>query len=202
MPALADEVEKALEEGVRFRFLTLPKQASKEGRATKLTCTRAKLGAPDASGRRSPVEIPGSEFTLKFDAVIKAIGETPDVAFLPAAMQIKARQKGEHARLLGGKVFAGGDFLTGPSTVIEALAAGKEAAGLIDASLKAKNASTGTRSAVRQTKPYFEAAPRLSVREAAAADRIKNIDAEETQGVAAKAIRQEAGRCLDCGCWR
>ncbi len=153
MPALADEVEKALEEGVRFRFLTLPKQASKEGRATKLTCTRAKLGAPDASGRRSPVEIPGSEFTLKFDAVIKAIGEMPDVAFLPAAMQTKARQKGERARLLGGKVFAGGDFLTGPSTVIEALAAGKEAAGLIDASLKAKNPSTG----IRPRSPSYKA---------------------------------------------
>jgi NADPH-dependent glutamate synthase beta subunit-like oxidoreductase len=201
MPALKEEVRKGREEGVRFRFLTLPKEASKKGSAIRLTCSRAKLGAPDASGRRRPVEIPGSEFDVTFDGVIKAVGEEPDFALLPAGMGTKARQKGGgRARLLGGNVFAGGDFVTGPSTVVEALASGKEAAALIDASLMGKDARPVTRPPVRPAYPAFEATPRLAVPEMAAEERVRSIDAEEAPGVPAKAIAAEAARCFNCGC--
>jgi NADPH-dependent glutamate synthase beta subunit-like oxidoreductase len=201
MPALKDEVEKAAEEGIAFRFLTLPKEAARQGGAIKLTCSRMKLGAADASGRRRPVEMPGSEHILTFDAVIKAIGEAPDLAPLPAAMRAKARQKGGgRARLLGGNVFAGGDFVTGSSTVIEALAAGKEAAALIDASLRGEKATAGARPQVRPTHPSFEETPRLDIPEMAAAERISNMNAEEAPGAPAGAVEKEAARCFDCGC--
>ena len=91
MPAFKDELEKAIEEGIEFQFLTLPTQASKadgqaKGKIT-LTCVRMQLGAPDASGRPQPVPIPGSDFTATFDAVIKAIGEEPDTSLLPPEFQ-------------------------------------------------------------------------------------------------------------------
>ena len=79
--------------------------------------------------------IPGSEFTATFDALIKAIGEEPDAALLPAEFMTKTRKAGPVARL-GKNLFAGGDLVTGPSTVVQAMAAGREAAGLIESALK------------------------------------------------------------------
>ena len=90
MPAFKDEVARAVEEGVAFRFLTLPTEASKAGNKVSLSCIRMKLGAPDASGRRGPVPKAGSEFAAAFDAVIKATGEEPDPGFLLAPARRKA----------------------------------------------------------------------------------------------------------------
>ena len=88
-----------------------------------------KLGAPDASGRPQPVSIRGSEFSAIFDALIKAIGEEPDPAMLPSGFMNTLRRKGSTAYL--NKLFAGGDLVTGPSTVVQAIAAGGGAASLI-----------------------------------------------------------------------
>ncbi len=134
--------------------------------------------------------------------MIKAIGEEPDdFAILPAGMGTKARQKGGgRARLLGNNVFAGGDFVTGPSTVVEALAAGKEAAARIDASLRGEEAAPAAKPPVRPAYPAFEATPRLHIPEMAAAERVTNMGAEETPGATAEAIEKEAARCFDCGC--
>ena len=83
MPALKEEVEKAVEEGIEIQFLTLPVAASKKGGRIALTCTKMKLGAPDESGRPRPEPVPGSEFTLEFYAVMEALGEEPDLSIVP-----------------------------------------------------------------------------------------------------------------------
>ncbi len=84
MPAVHEEVERAEEEGITIQFLTLPVNAVKKGSKIILTCTRMKLGPPDDSGRPRPVPVSGSEFSSQYDAVMKALGEEPDKAIIPA----------------------------------------------------------------------------------------------------------------------
>ena len=136
MPAFRDEVKKAEEEGIEFEFLTLPTEASEANGKITLKCVRMRLGSPDASGRPQPIPITGSDFTATFDAIIKAIGEEPDRSILPAEFRQKALKASPSAHLLGKNLFAGGDFITGPSTVVQAVASGREAADLIELSFK------------------------------------------------------------------
>ncbi|HUL20439.1 MAG TPA: FAD binding domain-containing protein [Thermodesulfobacteriota bacterium] len=201
MPAFKDEVEKAKEEGIEFQFLTQPTEASKaEGKIT-LRCVRMKLGAPDASGRPKPVPVPGSEFVSTFDAVIKAIGENPETSLLPAEFRQKARKASSSARHLGKNLFAGGDFITGPSTVVQAIASGREAARLIELSFKDRQPSA-VRSGTKQgfTSPSFEGAPRIQVPVLPVSERIKNIDIEDIPSLGLSEIATEASRCFNCGC--
>jgi NADPH-dependent glutamate synthase beta subunit-like oxidoreductase/CO/xanthine dehydrogenase FAD-binding subunit len=198
MPAQRREVEKAEEEGVTFRFLTLPLAATENGGRITLTCVRMKLGAPDKSGRRSPEPRPGSDFALTFDALIKAIGEEADTAILPAEMRRKARRA---EGMLGRNVFAGGDFASGPSTVIEAVASGRQAARSIDAFL------TGTMPAAEEGRVPAAGAPcsfvttaRVSAPEMPPHTRITGMEIEEAAGVTLDAAMQEAQRCFNCGC--
>ena len=135
MPAFEDEVKKAREEGVSFQFLTLPTKAVKKGEEVSLTCIRMRLGAIDESGRRRPVPKEGSEFTASFDAVIRAIGEDPDVAILPIGTP-KGSKKGSSEYRLSENLYRAGDFTTGSSTVIEAVASGRKAAQAIDVPLQ------------------------------------------------------------------
>jgi glutamate synthase (NADPH) small chain len=139
LPARLEEVENAEEEGVEFRFLTLPVQAvgDESNRVTGLECLRMELGEPDASGRRSPHPIPGSEHFLPFDCVIHAIGNSPN-PLIPATTQ--GLSIGKHGNILvdpaTGKtslprVWAGGDIATGAATVILAMGAGRTAASSI-----------------------------------------------------------------------
>ncbi len=199
MPAFKDELEKAEEEGITFKFLTLPREAVKVKNKIELTCLRMKLGAPDASGRRQPVPVTGSDFTLVFDAVIKAIGEEPDTSLLPAGFRQKAAKAGSSAPHLGKNLFAGGDFVTGPSTVVQAVAAGREAAGLIDASFK-----EGGRIVRKREKGFtnssFDATPRVTIPVLPVSERIKSVDAEDTPGLDLGQAEKEAGRCFNCGC--
>jgi CO/xanthine dehydrogenase FAD-binding subunit len=197
MPAFRDEVEKAEEEGIEFQFLTLPTEASEAHGKVTLKCVRMQLGSPDASGRPQPVPIPGSDFTSTFDAVIKAIGEKPDISLLPAEFRQKARK----AHLLGENLFAGGDFITGPSTVVQAVASGREAARLIELSFKGCQPSA-ERGGTDQdfSSPSFEAAPRIRIPLLPASERIKSIDVEDTPGLSLSEIETEASRCFNCGC--
>jgi NADPH-dependent glutamate synthase beta subunit-like oxidoreductase/CO/xanthine dehydrogenase FAD-binding subunit len=201
MPALKDEVEKAKEEGIKFKFLTLPTEASKAHDRITLTCIRMKLGAPDASGRRQPITIPDSDFTTPFDAVIKAIGEEPDTTLLPSEFRQKSRKAAPSAHLLGRNLFAGGDFMTGPSTVIQAVASGREAANLIELSF------TSGQPSVKEDKaePEFissslNTAPRVRIPELSVSERVKSMDVEDTPGLSLSEIETEAGRCFNCGC--
>ena len=201
MPAFRDEVEKAEEEGIEFQFLTLPTEASEANGKITLKCVRMQLGSPDASGRPQPVPIPGSDFTSTFDAVIKAIGEKPDTSLLPAEFRQKARKAAPSAHLLGKNLFAGGDFITGPSTVVQAIASGREAARLIELSFKGGQPSAklgGTNQDF--TSPSLEAAPRIRIPVLPASERIKSIDVEDTPNLGLSEIETEASRCFNCGC--
>jgi NADPH-dependent glutamate synthase beta subunit-like oxidoreductase len=201
MPSSKEELEKAEEEGIKFSFLTLPFKAAKTKSSTKLTCLRMKLGAPDASGRRQPVPRPGSDFTLTFDAVIKAIGEEPDTSILPAGIKLKSRKAGTLALWLGENLYAGGDFITGSSTVVEAVAAGRQAAHLIDLSFQEGQAAAPDAGAeVGFVGSSFSESPRVNVPVMAVSERIKNIDAEDTLNLSLGEIETEAGRCFNCGC--
>jgi len=137
-----EEIEAAIREGVELETLVSPiKIHSRKGRLVDIECIRNRLGDVDATGRRRPVPVPGSEFKVKLDTLIVAIGEKPKSEFL-ASMgleldgggRIKADARTLETSLRG--VFAGGDLVTGPNTVIDAIAAGKKAAQSIDRYLR------------------------------------------------------------------
>jgi NADPH-dependent glutamate synthase beta subunit-like oxidoreductase len=141
MPANPWEVKEAEDEGVKIKFLVAPKKILGEnGRVSAVECVRMQLGEPDESGRRKPIPIEGSEFTQEADMVILAIGEIPDLEFLPK--EVELNEDGTvwvnpitmETSLQG--VFAGGDAVTGPASVIEAIRAGKCAAESIENYLK------------------------------------------------------------------
>jgi len=138
MPALSSEVDAAIEEGIVLETLVSPiKVRARKGQLTGVDCIRNKLGNMDASGRRNPEPIPGSEFTAQFDTLIVTIGDVPDIEFIES-MGIEITEKGtvkydpETLTTSRPGVFAGGDVVTGPNTVVRAIAAGKKAAIMID----------------------------------------------------------------------
>lgn len=201
MPAFRDEVKKAKEEGITFEFLTTPTEASRTHGKISLKCVRMRLGPPDASGRPKPIRIPGSDFTAIFDAVIKAIGEEPDRSILPAQFRRKVFKEKSVVHPLGKNLFAGGDFITGPSTVAQAVASGREAARLIGQSLKVgKIFDKGDGLTSSFIPPSFEARPRVHIPEIPVSDRMKGIDIEDTPGLSLREIETEARRCFNCGC--
>lgn len=134
LPAIAEEINHAVEEGVHFEFLTNPVKFISSGDNTldKVKCIRMKLGEPDESGRRRPIPIKGSEFEIAADTVILAIGSGPEP--LPGIDVNKWGNINTDRNCITPTpgLFAGGDIVTGPSTVIEAVAAGKRAAESID----------------------------------------------------------------------
>jgi NADH-quinone oxidoreductase subunit F len=160
MPAYAEEIEAALEEGIKLETLVSPTSIryieaaeaegvkvetfvepvridSANGHLAYIECIRNELGDFDSSGRRKPVSVPGSEFTINLDTMIVAIGERPDSDCL-ASMGLEL-DKGGRLHVDGKTlytnrkgVFAGGDLVTGPNTVVDAIAAGRKAAGVID----------------------------------------------------------------------
>ncbi len=155
LPARKEEVEHAMEEGIEFRLLNNPTQIigfenpddrrdPRNGFVTGMECIRMELGEPDASGRRSPVEVPGSEFVLDVDCVIIAIGTSPNPLIKSTTNGLEVNRKGgivvEESTGLTSRegVYAGGDAVTGAATVILAMGAGKTAAKAIDEYLSAK----------------------------------------------------------------
>ena len=140
MPARAEEVEHAEEEGIVFRFLTNPTEIleGEGGTVGGIRCVRMELGEPDASGRRRPVEVAGSEFVIGCDCVIMAIGTSPNPLIKNTTDGLETQRWGgiiadEHGQTSREGVFAGGDAVTGAATVILAMGAGKTAAEAMDA---------------------------------------------------------------------
>jgi putative selenate reductase len=134
MPAIEEEIEEAVAEGVALEELASPTRVIlKEGRVAALECTRNELGEPGEDGRRRPVPIESSEFEIEADSIIVAIGQVPDVFFLDGSA-VSLRKNGTIAAhpqtcLTGEKhTYAGGDVVRGPSTIIEAIADGRQAA--------------------------------------------------------------------------
>jgi NADPH-dependent glutamate synthase beta subunit-like oxidoreductase/CO/xanthine dehydrogenase FAD-binding subunit len=201
MPAFKEEVEKAEEEGIGFEFLTLPTKLSRTDGKVTLNCVRMRLGAPDSSGRPKPVPIPGSDFTTTFDAVVKAIAEEPDTSVFPAVLRKRVPKGGASALLVAKNLFAGGDLLTGPSTVIQAVAAGREAARLIGLSFKGNQPSAEAgRTEPDFGTPSLQAVPRVRIPELPISERVKNIEVEDASGLNLNEIEKEASRCFNCGC--
>ena len=145
LPARAEEVHHAKEEGIVFDLLTNPVsiEGNEKGQVQSITCVRMELGEPDASGRRSPVVIPGSEFKMEVDAVIMSLGTQPNPMSYDGTPGLEKTRKGCVAADENGctscpAIFAGGDAATGAATVILAMGAGKSAAKSIDAYIKSK----------------------------------------------------------------
>jgi len=135
MPTRAEEVENAEEEGVVFEFLTNPRKfmGNARGWVKAMECIRMRLGEPDASGRRRPIPIEGSESTMDVDTVIMAIGRTPNPIIQQTTEGLQVTKWGTIVTDENGKtsiqgVYAGGDIVTGQATVISAMGAGKKAA--------------------------------------------------------------------------
>ena len=146
LPARAEEVEHAKEEGIVFHLLNNPTQilGDENGNVKGMECIRMELGEPDASGRRRPVEVPGSEFTLDVDCVIMAIGTSPNPLIKSTTEGLETQKWGgiivnEETGLTSREgVYAGGDAVTGAATVILAMGAGKTAATAIDQYIQSK----------------------------------------------------------------
>jgi formate dehydrogenase beta subunit len=136
MPANKSEIRDAEEEGVKFHLLTNPaKLIAKNGKVKALECLKMELGEPDASGRRRPIPVKGSEFVIEIDTVIPAIGQKGDFSFLPKEMvEVKDVIKADPLVLttLTKGIFACGDAVLGATTVVEAIASGNRAAEAID----------------------------------------------------------------------
>jgi NADPH-dependent glutamate synthase beta subunit-like oxidoreductase len=143
MPASNEEIEAALHEGIKIEYLVAPSEVvAEEGRVTGLKCIRMQLGEPDKSGRRRPVPITGSEFTISLDTIMPAIGQASDLSFVDGESGITLTKWGtivadpETLTTSRKGVFAGGDCVTGPYIAIAAIAAGKKAAVSIERFLK------------------------------------------------------------------
>jgi NADPH-dependent glutamate synthase beta subunit-like oxidoreductase len=143
MPANKMEIEAAEHEGVKIDFLTLPTRMQKDAKGITLTCVKMKLGEPDASGRRRPIPIDGSEFTIHATAVISAIGQGVDATCLddePFDIKLsrwntlEVNEETFETNIQG--MFAGGDCVSGADIAVTAIAAGKKAAASIDQYLK------------------------------------------------------------------
>ena len=147
LPARLEEIHHAKEEGVVFKFLTAPLEvlSDENFNVTGLKCQQMELGEPDASGRRRPIPVEGSEFVLDLDCVIAAIGTSPNPLIRHTTPGLDTNRKGcivaddEHGITSKDGVFAGGDAVTGAATVILAMGAGKRAAAAMDEYIKNKN---------------------------------------------------------------
>jgi glutamate synthase (NADPH) small chain len=134
MPARAEEVEHAIEEGVIFKYLTLPVRILGEDWVQGMECLKMELGEPDESGRRRPVPIKGSEFEMEVDLVVMAIGTRANPLLPTSLPELKRNKRGyidadlETGQTSIPNIFAGGDIVTGSATVIEAMGAGKNSA--------------------------------------------------------------------------
>ncbi|MCQ2303095.1 MAG: NADPH-dependent glutamate synthase [Bacteroidales bacterium] len=143
LPARAEEVHHAKEEGVLFDLLTAPVEVlgDENGWVNGFKCVKCELGEPDASGRRSPVPVPGSEFVLDVDMIIMALGTSPNPLIGSTTPNLELNRKGcivadENGQTTHEGVFAGGDAVSGAATVILAMGAGKKAAKAIDEYIK------------------------------------------------------------------
>ncbi len=216
MPANPMEVEEAKKEGIQFEFLTAPSKVltCTLGTTGGLVCQRMELGAPDASGRRRPIPVPGSEFQIEADTVISCIGQNPDLSGIDEDQELKisrwgtiATEEESGATSLEG-VFAAGDSVTGPATVVEAIGGARKAVeaihsylmeGKVGEEIKEFNLSKGK---LKEVSPelyaHVERKPRGRMPMLPETER-KDF-AEVELGFSSKVARDESIRCLECGC--
>jgi NADH-quinone oxidoreductase subunit F len=204
MPASEDEIEAALLEGVKIEFLAAPIRIERKNGAVELTCIRMELGAVDESGRRRPVPIEGNEFSSTFDTLIAAIGqmpEAPEKFGLPLGRGNTVQVDADTLATSREGVFAGGDAVTGPATVIEAIAAGRQAAISIDQYLGGSGVIDETLASPEEIEmlPEIEEGEkhRISIPALTLSERLGSF-AEVELGLGEKVAIEEAKRCLRC----
>jgi len=211
MPAYEEEIEEAEHEGVKIHTLVAPKKlVSENGKLTKIECVRMSLGKFDKSGRRIPSPIEGSEFLLDVDTVVAAIGQTPDLSYLngdgvavsgSGTVDVKDMKTLSTTR---DGVFAAGDAVRGPATVVEAIGDGKKAAMAIDKYLGGDGALKDTfRDRLvnlvvsYDEEEYQKERKRLEAPTMPLSERYKNFK-EVVLPYPSKAAVEEAKRCLHC----
>jgi heterodisulfide reductase subunit A len=210
MPANEAEIVDAENEGIIIDYLAAPTKIIGEGgRVTGMECVKMKLGEPDASGRRRPVPIEGSEFVIGADLIISAISQKPDIdCFRNSEVRINKWDAFDvdEQTLMTSKpgVFAGGDAVTGPNTVIDAIAAGHRAAHAIDRYLQGKPMKQDSESVYLQQRELVsdEYTPEKRARIHAPkkdADVRKSTFDEVESALSKEEAVQEARRCLRCG---
>jgi len=210
MPAQERDVEAVLEEGVTLETLTSPVRIlTDHGRLAGIECVRNRLGEIDSSGRRKPVPIPGSEHVVLLDTLIVTIGDIPDIEYM-ASMGIEVTDWGtirvDEKTLATSRagVFAGGDVVTGPNTVVEAIASGKKAAVMIDRWVRGEE----LKQPVMPRLPRVYVPPPIDAEEAVEGDRVKaptvaadsrRRSFEEVElSFSVEEATCEARRCLRC----
>ncbi|MBN1615331.1 MAG: FAD-dependent oxidoreductase, partial [Deltaproteobacteria bacterium] len=211
MPASPEEIEEALEEGVKMEFLVAPVRIlGKDGKVTGVECLRMELGEPDASGRRRPIPIEGSEFVVECDAILPAIGQAADLAFIPSdsGVAINKWNTFDADPVTFGTsvpgIFAGGDVVTGPATVVKAVYAGKEAAVSIDRYLRGEDIAAGREKdwtkdlADKGDISTVKKVPREKYPHRKPEERRKDFG-EVGLGFTEQQAVEEAKRCLNCG---
>jgi heterodisulfide reductase subunit A-like polyferredoxin len=208
MPAYDEEIADALDEGVELAYLTAPARlVGEDGRLAGVELISMELGEPDASGRRRPVPVAGSERLLEVDALISAIGQRPELGWLAEGRGLEADRG---ARLVADPVslqtglpwvFAGGDSLTGPATAVEAIAHGKRAAESIHRYLRGRDLAEGRdrpREPARAETAGIAPEPRRRADHLPADTRTRDF-AEVAAAFSEQDARAEAARCLACG---
>ena len=215
MPAEAHEVVDAEAEGVELRFLAAPTAIRRAPEGLTLRCLEMTLGEPDRSGRRRPIPVEGSDFELDASLIIGAIGQSTNTQFLYNDLPVRLNNWGDvdidgsTMQASESKIFAGGDCVTGPATVIEAVAAGRRAAWAMD-QFVARGYVRGEPAAYNCSRGSLEDLPRdefasrpklarLPMPARPVAERVTDFDQVETGYTAAEA-RAEAARCMRCGC--
>jgi NADH-quinone oxidoreductase subunit F len=213
MPVTEVEYKETIAEGIRFNFLVSPTRiATQHWQVIGVQCIRMELGELDESGRRRPIPVAGSEFFIEADTVIAAVGQAPDLSFLPPDSALErtrwetlvVNSNNLSTNITG--VFAGGDFVTGPGMIIEAIAAGRRAAFAIDKYLKGdtsrvdiydlKPKSIET-TPPQETEESWEVKPKIEVTTLDVSRR-KNSFNEIELGFSEEEAREEAKRCLRC----
>lgn len=213
MPAEKLEIHEAKEEGVKFEFLVAPVKVSQSSSGKLiLTCQRMELGEPDASGRRRPVPVAGSEFDTEADIIIGAIGQSPEI---PAGINVNKYgypAVDKQSLNCGGKIFAAGDCVSGAATVVEGVASGRQAALGVLAQLENKplqieqkiNVSRGIwRGMAKDDVVLLN--PNVSNRERAelpmiSLDERKTTFNEVALTMSKEAVMSEGERCIECSC--
>ncbi len=212
MPAYAEEIEDAKAEGIGFEFLTAPVGVvRKEGRVDGLMCLRTELGPPDASGRRRPVPVEGSTFTIDCDAVIPAIGQRTEIDWAQDLAQLEFSERNtvvvdpQTGQTTLPWLFACGDVTTGPATVIEAVGAAHRAVAAIERFIEDDVPTALDSAALPEPGDDWAAIPEdvtpvpraLSPRrpEQQCRDTFDEVELALTEEQA----RAEADRCLNCG---
>ena len=210
MPASRVEIEECEDEGIEIMTLTHPVRiiGDEAGNVKAIECIRMALGEPDASGRRRPVPVKGSEFTLEVDAVIPAIGQESDWACLTEECECTLTGWGTMVvdpvtfQSKDPDIFSGGDAVTGPKTVVEAIQAGKEAAVSIDRFIRGVDLQEGRKTEWKAVEDVPVEGYTVSGREPMphlpSGERIANFN-EVQVGFDEEATRKEAQRCMACG---